>query len=807
MNIQSAISRILPLLSTLALGAAWGYDYTDNRPSSQNPPGGLLVSEAPQFVSIGFDDNGYSGLAGSGGDGGFAWSTDFFRGLRNPAGSGKASTFDGTPARVSYYFTTAYIDRTMSESPVYLKRAWRQAYVDGHEVGNHTVEHADGTNFDLARWNSEMSTCRTWLTKPFDPNEATFSPDPTKGPGFKAEDLFGFRSPFLNYNAATFQAIRANGITYDNSIEEGWQPAHTGSNYTWPYTLNSGSPGNEYLASIGLKGAIGTHAGVWEMGTHPVIVPPDSKLAQYGLTSSLRAKVKSNIPGFDLSSGKLTALDYALWVQAKMTKAEFLATLKYTLDLRLAGNRAPFTFGAHTDEYSPKYTFAPNATPRQRQEGIEEFIRYALSKAEVRVVPFHHIINWMRSPVALGGPGIVRHPITATVKPQVISGGSSACTGIPAWDASTGYSGIDKDGNGQPDGPTLVHKNVKYSMKAWWTQNNAPDVHVNLWTNEGACGTGSTTEYWGSISPAGTIQVDAGATQAFTFTPDATYVVDYYTVDGQTYSAAAGHTFTNVQAAHSIEVNFKKDLGQPVTYTLAASATTGGTITPSGNVIVNQASNRSFSIAPASGYQISDVVVDGASVGAPSSYTFTNVTANHTIQARFSAVQVPRYTLAASAGANGTIAPVGNVVVDQGASRTFTITANSGYLISSVVVDGAPVGAPSSYAFTNVTANHAIAASFQPNGGGTCTAVTDGQAFPITNAFQKFCPVACGSGTHHPAFAGAGGTFQLKAKACGGSEQSLGGWWANLAGAIGCREIEIQNNGGHPAVSISFQCW
>ncbi len=34
-----------------------GYNYSDNRAWSQSPPGGIAVSNAPQFVEIGFDDN------------------------------------------------------------------------------------------------------------------------------------------------------------------------------------------------------------------------------------------------------------------------------------------------------------------------------------------------------------------------------------------------------------------------------------------------------------------------------------------------------------------------------------------------------------------------------------------------------------------------------------------------------------------------------------------------------------------------------------------------------------------------------
>ena len=74
------------------------------------------------------------------------------------------------------------------------------------------------------------------------------------------------------------------------------------------------------------------------------------------------------------------------------------------------------------------------------------------------------------------------------------------------------------------------------------------------------------------------------------------------------------------------------------TYTITASAGPHGSINPSGNVTVNQGSDISFTITPDAGYQIDDVLVDGSSVGAVSSYTFTNVTEDHTISATFISV-------------------------------------------------------------------------------------------------------------------------------------------------------------------------
>ena len=75
----------------------------------------------------------------------------------------------------------------------------------------------------------------------------------------------------------------------------------------------------------------------------------------------------------------------------------------------------------------------------------------------------------------------------------------------------------------------------------------------------------------------------------------------------------------------------------PITFTIAATAGTGGTINPLGNIVVNQQTNLTFSIAPNSGYAIADVNVDGMSVGAVTSYTFTNIIINHTISASFTA--------------------------------------------------------------------------------------------------------------------------------------------------------------------------
>ena len=71
-----------------------------------------------------------------------------------------------------------------------------------------------------------------------------------------------------------------------------------------------------------------------------------------------------------------------------------------------------------------------------------------------------------------------------------------------------------------------------------------------------------------------------------------------------------------------------------------------------------------------------------------------------------------KYTITATAGEGGSITPNGDVSVKEGASQTFAITADNGYEIADVLVDGSSVGAVESYTFSDVKANHTISASF-----------------------------------------------------------------------------------------------
>ncbi len=209
----------------------------------------------------------------------------------------------------------------------------------------------------------------------------------------------------------------------------------------------------------------------------------------------------------------------------------------------------------------------------------------------------------------------------------------------------------------------------------------------------------------GTINPSTPQTVPRGLdSPTFTYSANPNYHLADVLVDGVSVGLPADYTFTNVQADHSIWAVFAIDQ-----FAITSSAGPNGSISPLGSTLVNYGGSQAYAITPATGYHVADVLVDGGSVGAVTAYTFTNVTAAHTIAAAFAP---NTYTITPSAGANGAINPGTPQGVALGGSATFSIVPNAGYRVLDVLVDGGSVGAVSSYTFTNVSANHTISATF-----------------------------------------------------------------------------------------------
>ena len=144
---------------------------------------------------------------------------------------------------------------------------------------------------------------------------------------------------------------------------------------------------------------------------------------------------------------------------------------------------------------------------------------------------------------------------------------------------------------------------------------------------------------------------------------------------------------------------------------IEATAGPNGSISPSGSVFVIHGGRKTFDIQPDPGYHVLDVKVDGDCKGPIHTYTFKNVTGDHTIEATFA---INTYIIIAATGFHGTISPFGIVMVKYGESKTFTIKPDRGYHVDKLLVDLKPVVPPpsNSYTFKNVTGYHVIFATF-----------------------------------------------------------------------------------------------
>lgn len=266
--------------------------------------------------------------------------------------------------------------------------------------------------------------------------------------------------------------------------------------------------------------------------------------------------------------------------------------------------------------------------------------------------------------------------------------------------ASTGYhltSIIVDDVNPQPIVGQYTFTNVETDHKIDVT------AEPNTYTITASAGAG------GTIDPSGSIPVSHGTDKTFTITPNSGYYVSELRVDGINIGRLGSYTFTQITASHTIEAVF----AQGTAYIITSTAGVGGTISPLGPVYVVEGNSQTFTITPNGGYLIEDVKIDGSSIGAVPSYTYSNVQTNHQISATFR-VNPLSHIITASAGPNGRITPSGQVSVVDGGSATFLIDSYVDYRVAAVLVDGINVGAVGSYTFSNVITDHAIIASFEP---------------------------------------------------------------------------------------------
>ena len=214
----------------------------------------------------------------------------------------------------------------------------------------------------------------------------------------------------------------------------------------------------------------------------------------------------------------------------------------------------------------------------------------------------------------------------------------------------------------------------------------------------------------GQVSPSGSVVVNYGGSQSFTFTQNTGYQIADVLVNGTSVFSSlvdGQYTISDVTGDTTISASFAIN-----TYTIMVNAGANGQITP-GTSSVNYGDTPTYIITPATGYHIASITVNGqtVSINAPKgqSYQFSPVTSDGSITATFA---IDTFAIITSAGSNGAISPSGTISVNYGNDQTFVIMPVNGYHVANVIVDGSSIGSVTSYMFTNVVADHTISATF-----------------------------------------------------------------------------------------------
>ena len=193
----------------------------------------------------------------------------------------------------------------------------------------------------------------------------------------------------------------------------------------------------------------------------------------------------------------------------------------------------------------------------------------------------------------------------------------------------TVYCMVEGDGNhrdSEVQSLTVTIDKAKVTVKALdkriYTDDKAPDLSKPVLDKDY-----TVSAMFGEDALTGDIKlayVDANGTE---ITPDTTKV-------GKVIIRASGLTAPNGNYT-VVFVDGTLTIDERPVYTIKATAGIHGSITPSGDVDVLHGGSHTFTIAANRGYAISNVKIDGVSIGAVKSYTFENVTDNHTIEVTF----------------------------------------------------------------------------------------------------------------------------------------------------------------------------
>jgi len=251
-------------------------------------------------------------------------------------------------------------------------------------------------------------------------------------------------------------------------------------------------------------------------------------------------------------------------------------------------------------------------------------------------------------------------------------------------------AGVELDGAQIGTPTSITFDDVRASHRFWVTF--APDIYTLTY----AAGTGGTV-----VGATSQTVSHGGSGTLVTAVP----AVGYSFVSWSDGSTNPARTDTAVVGNTAVTANFAVS-----NYTLTYTAGTGGTVVGATTQTVEHGgSGMLVTAVPAVGYRFVSWSDDATSPAR----TESAVVGNTAVTANFALCS---YVITSSAGAHGSISPLGVSSVNHSDGITFTIEAESGFRIADVFIDGASVGASRTCTFRGVTADHTIVASFVADG-------------------------------------------------------------------------------------------
>jgi len=219
--------------------------------------------------------------------------------------------------------------------------------------------------------------------------------------------------------------------------------------------------------------------------------------------------------------------------------------------------------------------------------------------------------------------------VTPSGVTSVLQGSSQSYSITP--NGGYGVETLVIDGASVATSTSYIFTNVQgaHTISATFSLLPSPPVNFSIVASSGSNG---------SVSPAGTTTVAQGGSQAYTITPDSGFTIETLVVDSVSIATSTSYTFNNVTASHTISATFALIPAPPGSYTIIANQNPNGTVSPNGSTFVTTGSSQVYSITPNTGYTVGTLIIDSFSVATSTTYTFTNVTANHTIEATFIAI-------------------------------------------------------------------------------------------------------------------------------------------------------------------------